>query len=244
MTMDGWKTITACPNCNSGNLAPHDTVYTAPYVHVNFCNGILPVVTPTRYVKCQGCGLVIQSPRMTDERISYFYSSGAYRDTLGLSVDDMDRDELKRAGVLGGWLLSQKIYPERHLDIGCSRGYFLLTTKAAVKHGYDNNPSWSESHQVFNDKSQLETYDLVTAIHVLEHTIDPRAELAWYASLTTDLLLIEVPGEKTRGGPLRFAHTYYFPPAVLVAMIEAAGLRIVATETEPNTRVLARKVDK
>jgi hypothetical protein len=239
--MDGWLTITTCPNCTSGNLAPYETVYTAPLLYVDFCGGVLPVLTVTSYVNCPGCGLVIQSPRMTDERIAEYYSSGTYRDTLGLSVEYMDRDELRRAREVAGFLRTHNTAPQSHLDIGSSRGYLLQEVGAPVQCGYDMNPSYAGDTPM--RRGQL-NYELVSSIHVLEHTAEPLEEIAWYASLTADLLLIEVPGENTKGGPLRFAHLYYFPPAMLAAMVEAAGMRIVAMETEPNTRILARKVDR
>jgi hypothetical protein len=134
--------------------------------------------------------------------------------------------------------------PNRHLDIGCSRGYLLMRLDANIKHGYDSNPSYSRGlhYWVFDNKADLQTYDLVTSVHCLEHAIDPRQELEWYASLTTDKLLVEVPGEHCKGGPLRFAHLYYFPPKLLESMITDLGFHIVAMETEPNTRILAAKL--
>src|SRR5215207_7403780 len=164
MTAD-WIEHEACINCG-GSLLPYRTATTAPYLLVDFCNGTFPVTTTSVFVKCSACGLVAQSPRMNDELIVYFYSSGAYRETLGLSVEDMDRDEKKRASDVSMWLLRRDVEPKRHLDIGCSRGYLLEHMGAKVQHGYDNNPSYSKTITVHSDKSKLQLYDLVTSVHV------------------------------------------------------------------------------
>lgn len=237
--MNGWIQLTTCPNCHGSDLQPYETVTTAPYFEVMFCGGSLPVLTHSVFVRCDSCGLVMQSPRMTDERIAEYYSSGAYRQTLGVSVEYMDADEQRRADNISSWLWIQEVAPKRHLDIGCSRGYLLESVVANVQHGFDSNPAYSNDIQVFSDKSKLQQYDLVTAVHVLEHTTDPIAELQWYKSLSTDKVLIEVPGANCKGGPLRFAHLFYFPFETLHSMVEAAGMKVVAVETNPNTRILA-----
>jgi len=63
-------------------------------------------------------------------------------------------------------------------------------------------------------------------------------ELRWYKSVTKGVLFIEVPGEHAHGGALRFAHLYYYPPELLIDMVESIGLKVIKTETEPNTRIL------
>jgi hypothetical protein len=231
--MDGWIEIKACPYCG-GSVKPYKSVISAPAMLVRFCNGTLPMLASITYVKCS-CGLVIQSPRMTDERIDYYYSSGLYRDTLGMSVEAMDADEQRRAADVANWL---DLYPKRHLDIGASRGYLLNQIDAEVKHGFDNNPNYGQGIQVYSNKAHLQTYDLVTSVHCLEHVTDPISELLWYKSVTAGMLFIEVPGENTLGGALRFAHLYYYPPELLFDMVQSIGMKIIKTETEPNTRVL------
>jgi hypothetical protein len=172
---------------------------------------------------------------MTDERIEYYYSSGLYRDTLGISVEAMDADEQRRAVDVAQWL---SLYPKKHLDIGASRGYLLNEIGAEVKHGFDSNPNYGQGIQVYSNKAHLQTYDLVTSVHCLEHVIDPLQELRWYKSVTAGALFIEVPGEQAQGGALRFAHLYYYPPELLIDMVKSIGLQVIKTETEPNTRVL------
>lgn len=234
--MDGWIEIKDCPYCRD-ELTPYKTAISAPAMLVNFCNGSLPMMVSVMYCRCKTCGLVVQSPRMTDERIDYYYSSGTYRNTLGISTEAMDADEKRRAVDVAQWL---NIHPDSHLDIGASRGDLLMLIDAKTKHGFDANPSYSKEIQVFSNKVHLQTYDLVTSVHCLEHVTDPIKELAWYKSLTKDLLYIEVPGENCKGGALRFAHLFYFPPQLLRDMLEGLGFSVVKFEIEPNTRILCK----
>jgi hypothetical protein len=236
--MDGWIELYNCPHCR-GLTKPYKKTFSAPYLQADFCGGILPLATPVGYVECILCGLVIQSPRMTDERIAEYYTSGAYRATLGMSEEAMDFDERRRAQNVCAWL---DMKPESHADIGASRGFLLDLIGAPVQKGYDINPKYARAREVSDDRADLIQYELVTAVHVLEHVTDPLADLEWYKSLTAHLLYIEVPGLKAAGGPLRFAHLYYFPPSWLVARVEEVGLKIIRTETDPNTRILCGKI--
>ena len=232
--MNGFVEVKQCPSCE-GNLKKHITAISAPAMVIQFCDGDLPVMTVTEYVECVSCGLVIQSPRMTDERIDHYYSSGLYRQTLGLSQEAMDADELARSLEVAKWTL-ERCTPLSHVDIGSSRGYLLAAMTADVKQGYDRNPAYGKAE---SDKSKLDKYELLTSIHVLEHVTDPVSDLAWYRSLC-DYMVLEVPGKDCMGGPYRFAHLFYYPPNVLMGMVEYAGFEIVATKIEANTRIFAK----
>jgi len=147
----------------------------------------------------------------------------------------MDADELGRARDVSLWLRVHNVEPSSHLDIGASRGYLLKEVGAPVQYGLDSNKDYGGS-----TSGNVGKYELVTAIHVLEHVTNPHTEIQLYKSLSTDKVLIEVPGMNCKGGPLRFAHLYYYPSALLVEMLEQAGMTILELETEPNTRVLAQ----
>jgi hypothetical protein len=94
-----------------------------------------------------------------------------------------------------------------------------------AKTGRDEVGMWIEAQLNMRDEYEKAIYAL--------------AELEWYASLTTDKLYIEVPGEYCKGGPLRFAHLYYFPPGLLFDAVDKLGFHITDMETKPNTRILA-----
>ena len=234
--MSDWITSTSCYNCNSP-LVPHRTVISAPALTVEFCGGDLPVLTSSTFVICPACGLVAQSPRMSDERIAQYYSSGLYRQTLGISIEDMDADEKRRALDVAVWLDRRGVIPSSHADIGASRGYLLGEVGASEQGQYDLNPRYSkvDADNVDNGK-----FELITSIHVLEHTIHPATELLWYKSLSTKYVLIEVPGINAKGVALRFAHLWYFPPKVLADMMVKCGMEIVEIDESSNTRILGR----
>jgi hypothetical protein len=179
-------------------------------------------------------------PRLSDEWYNWFYSSGTYRQTLGISQEEMDRDEEFRAHEIVSWLGEKNISIKNHYDIGSSRG-FLLAYSHNLFDCEINGNELNTSYSWVTPSKPDGTPDLVSAIHVLEHVTDPIKELTTWASMTSKYLLIEVPGLRTVGGPLRFAHLYYFPPELLKAKIIELGFDIVAMETEPNTRILGEK---
>ena len=235
--MPDWITSTTCYHCNTP-LQPYRTVISAPALTVKFCSGDLPVLTSSTFVICPTCGLVAQSPRMSDKRIEQYYSSGLYRETLGLSTEAMDADEKRRALDVAVWLDKRGIMPNSHVDIGASRGYLLDEVGASVRGGCDANPVYAGGNEIWSIGDK--TFELITAIHVLEHTTDPLKELSWYKSLSTQYVLIEVPGINATGGALRFAHLWHFPPNVLADMMVKCGMEIVEIDESSNTRILAQ----
>jgi len=176
---------------------------------------------------------------MSDERIAQYYSSGLYRQTLGISQDDMDADEKRRALDVAVWLDKRGIMPNSHADIGASRGYLLHEVGAKTQNGYDINPKYAIDYDEWRSFDQ-DVYDLATSIHVLEHTTNPMRELEWYKSLSTEYVMIEVPGINAKGGALRFAHLWYFPPKVLADMMVKCGMEIIEIDESSNTRILAQ----
>ena len=235
--MSDWITSTNCYYCQT-HLIPHRTVISAPVLTVEFCGGDLPVMTSSTFVICPVCGLVAQSPRMSDERIAQYYSSGLYRQTLGMTTKDMDADEKRRALDISLWLDRRGIVPSSHADIGASRGCLLSEVGADTQSGYDVNPKYAE-REIWD---LCGDYELVTSIHVLEHTTNPMQELEWYKSLSSKYVLIEVPGINATGGALRFAHLWYFPPKVLADMMVKCGMEIIEIDESSNTRILGKVV--
>lgn len=235
----GWIETHECPHCQSRDIRPYQTMGLPPVFEVDFCNGKIPVQTVVKFVQCGQCQLIIQSPRMSDERLDFYYSSGLYRTNLGVTTAEMDRGEILRSNYAFEWLLPRQVLPvSTHLDIGCSRGSFLKRVGAREKYGYDLNHDYAvEKITVIRNKPELKTYELVTSLHVLEHVVNPQAELRWYKSLSSKWVMIEVP--RLDGG-LRFPHLFYFPSPVLVAMFERAGMEVIDTAEYPNTRVLAK----
>jgi len=232
-----------CPWCGGGKIFHNThTVSSAPYFMVDIGSGKILAQAVTNYSTCD-CGLTFQENRQSDEWYNWFYSSGTYRQTLGISQEEMDADEQRRADDLIKWLYHYRNLFGYHLDIGASQGFFLWETCNqwdCLISGNEINKTHG-NYGAFEYDKVVGYPDLVSAIHVLEHVTDPIKELTTWAQMTSKYLLIEVPGLHTVGGALRFAHLYYFPPELLKAKIIELGFDIVAMETEPNTRILAVK---
>jgi len=137
------------------------------------------------------------------------------------------------------WLDKRGIWPFSHADIGASRGYLLREVGAEIRGSDDMNKKYGKFDFGGVEDRQFE---LVTSIHVLEHTTDPMCELMRYSMLSYDYVLIEVPGLQAQGGALRFAHLWYFPPKVLIEMIVRAGIAVIEVEESLNTRILGKVV--
>jgi hypothetical protein len=238
LILKGWQTVESCPLCGA-KVIEYRTVATAPYIIIDFLGGDFPVSAVVKFVRCTSCGLVIQSPRVTDERLQKFYTSGLYRQTLGTSQDAIDYDERSRALDLAKWLT---IRPATHLDIGCGRGFFLRETHnlGADIMGYEPEEGYTLEDVPVTHIIPMEKFELVSMIHVLEHSTVPFADIKEAADLSSKWLLVEVPGDACMGGPLRFAHLWQFPLSVLMKMLPE-GWKIVSVQSSPNVRLLAEK---
>jgi len=229
-----------CPWCGGEKIFRNThVVYTSPYLMVELNGAKIPVQTITTFSTCD-CGLTFQENRQSDEWYDWFYSSGTYRQTLGISQEEMDADEQRRADEISKWLNTRIENIKHHVDIGASRGYLLEEIQKIYRcqsTAADLNGAYLEHIYSIADKQ----CDLVSAIHVLEHVTDPIKELTTWSQMTSKYLLIEVPGLNTIGGALRFAHIYYFPPKLLMDKIIELGFEIVDMETGPNTRILGMK---
>lgn len=229
----------SCHYCGNTELVLEKTVYSTPIFEVEFCNGIVFAVTMSNFLKCTKCGLLIQSPRMSDERLKQFYSTPLYWETIGREEDILRSTEENRAKSLLNFLKANDVQFKTHIDMGYGFGYFLRYTRAyygAEVIGYDlkDNPA----------KKPNKKYDLVSSTHCLEHCPYPKDELALYRSLSNKYLLLEVPpyiSENSLYG-LRFSHLYCFPVDVLNQMIEDAGFKVLVSDPQNGTRILAEVV--
>ncbi|MFI6769377.1 class I SAM-dependent methyltransferase [Streptomyces sp. NPDC050355] len=161
--------------------------------------------------QCHGCGHVFQNPRLNAQGLEFYY-----RDCYdGLNERAMER--------LASSRICRKLYrararalvpfgrPSRWLDVGTGHGHFCSEARSIHPttrfHGLDRGEGVEIAARTgrithayqgsFTDLSgQLAgRYDVVSMHHYLEHTIDPRRELA---AARTALrpgghLLIEVP---------------------------------------------------
>lgn len=199
--------IRECPYCKHKPIAPH-------------------AVNGRKYLYCSGCGLILKSPRKTDDDIERMYCSNEYRHTRAMTILQMDAGEIRRSSRIRTYIDDGKSV----LDIGCSRGYVLkgMQDKGYEVMGVEKNPDWPiEGIPFKTDIDQVSgLWDNITCIHTLEHVVNP-----WhFADRIKELLapggkaIIEVPGTGTRGGPYGSSHIYYLKIPFVIKMFEPLKL--------------------
>ena len=208
------------------------------------------------FVRCADCGLVYQSPRLTQENIKSYYDDNyiAHRESrrwglLGSAVawamGSIDRAKLR--------LISRYVTlgPQSSvLDVGCSTGTFLAKVRAvtgAALVGVDFVDLSARAtlrevefhHGLFCAQTVgTERFDLVTMWHFLEHDYDPVQSLKQAAAALKPegRLVIEVPRLDSLSARLfreRWPgnqapqHTALYDRRTLEMMVRGANLEIV-----------------
>jgi SAM-dependent methyltransferase len=239
-------TLKSCPNCTSYSIAHYQNV-TAGSLAVEILPGVkIDTTVITRYSICQECHLIFQNPRLSDQELNIFYSSGYYRRTIKPPPEGMDKGEENRA-ELDAEIIKKNIGKVKsHLDIGCGLGYLLNAVNADIKIGVelDFNYVKLKEIKVYREIEQVSPrkFDLVTLIHTLEHVSHPLDFLKRAAKFVSKsgFLVIEVPSSKTSGGPFGFPHLSYFEPDVLKLMCVQARLRVIDVEFTPHLVLICR----
>ncbi len=211
---------------------------------------------------CRNCGLVYQSPRLSNESLDNFYK-GAYR-AIYQGTDEISDEVIitqkKRALHLADFI-SADLKPEtKVLDIGCSTGALLSTIQDKIgcdvigiepgdtyrafakEQGISVYPALEEL-----GKSQAEPFDLIIMAHVLEHIADPVIYLSGLKNrfLRPDgLLLIEVPNLYAHDC-FELAHLVSFSRKTLGNILKKAGYRVIRTKVhgKPRSKILPLYID-
>ncbi len=194
-------------------------------------------------VRCGVCGLQATWPRPDAALLQAFYARDDY-----YAAHEMG----ERAAA--GWLerargLLERV-PEavaRLLDFGAGEGHGVAAWRALGLHAEGVEPTASARARALAahgvrlhatlDELRPASFDLVTAIHSLEHVADPLATLRALGAQVRPggYLLLEVPHARTvelwtRGGRERVlhlpAHLYHFEPATLARLVARAGLEV------------------
>jgi SAM-dependent methyltransferase len=203
------------------------------------------------YRICERCGLVFQSPRMSQSELDAFYAQG-YRTLVQGTEDITDKDlriQVGRGRHLLTFLERANVRPTSHLDIGASSGVLLNQTRerfnasvvgiepgeayrrAAIEQGL-------EYHADIGQLPQESTFDLISMIHVLEHLPDPVSYLKNLRQnyLAADgKLLIEVPNLFGHSS-YEVSHLSAFYAGSLKRCLQLAGFRTMAGITHGNPR--------
>lgn len=164
-------------------------------------------LNPASYFRCRACGTIFQNSLPTIEEMERYadqeYAEGLYKSYVqARSIKHLTfRKRLEK--------IAQRAKGNRVLDVGCSCGYFL---DIALELGYDAygvefsavaiSAATTETRARITQDDvnkiaslQAETFDIVTAFDVIEHTIDPIQFLADLRKLLKPggLLVITTP---------------------------------------------------
>lgn len=197
-----------------------------------------------RYSICRYCAFVYQNPRMEAEALGNLYE-GEYRVIVQGSEGPCAKDvRFQLARAYNQVRMLSDLLPKvaRHLDVGCSSGALMavmMQRYGCLSVGVEPGAAYtafarSKGFRVFLDLDELaaneaEGFDLVSLSHVLEHLVDPVAELVALKErfiARNGHLLVEVPnlfGHRS----LELAHLTAFTPTSLRDVLEKAGLRTV-----------------
>jgi SAM-dependent methyltransferase len=210
-----------------------------------------------RFVTCTECGLHYQSPRLRLDQVKRYYDEEyiAHRKKTdwGLLTPFYRRamERLDRAKI-DLCLPHVSLDPNSSaLDVGCGAGTFLYALQqrfGARCIGVDFKelgalPAFDKvafRHGLFYEQSFGDTrFELITMWHFLEHDYDPPRSLMNARELlsTGGRLVIEVPrldslsfrlyGDRWPGLQAP-QHTVLFTKASLIAMLDRAGLEVIA----------------
>ena len=213
-----------------------------------------------QHVRCLGCGLIYVNPRQPRKEIESFYEEEYY--ALGQKIDYEARVEFFAAVAAR---LETLVRPGRLLDIGCGYGQFLLACRhrgwqvAGVELG---EPACARARaqglEVFRGTLAQAAYaegrfDVVTLWNVLDHLVDPLAELREVLRVLRPggLIYFRVPNAafhlRAKGalGLLRHLgvrdvttfHLISLTPRTARLLLEKAGFTGVRVENSPLSAV-------
>ncbi len=188
-----------CPVCDATTLAVHHT------------SRDLLQHKPGRFTleKCDGCGHIFQNPRLSFAGLDFYYKD--FYDGLGEAGMESIFGYQPRSYLARARMVADVQVPARWLDVGAGHGHFCCVAKDALPDtrfdGLDMSESIEEAHKrgwisnayrgLFPElaPSLAGSYEAVSMSHYLEHTLDPRQELAaaHVALAPAGHLMIEVP---------------------------------------------------
>lgn len=207
--------------------------------------------------RCRDCGHIFQNPRLSPAGLDFYYRD--FYDGLG----EETATELLGRRSTGRFLASVRAVapfsprPGLWLDVGAARGYFCATAAHALPetefHGLDmgENVELALTERriarafrgTFTDLAGelAGRYDVVSMFHYLEHTLEPKRELAAAHTVLRPggLLVIEVPNPECPFARLlgrRWSqwlqpqHLHLAPVSNVAAELERRGFTVLAAD--------------
>jgi len=208
-------------------------------------------------IRCRHCGLVCVRDFPDADRLSAIYGE-AYYASPSSHIVGYDNYEADRANI---WRTSHRRLqqiaryaapPGRLLDVGCALGFFMGAAEEAGWHttGVDVSPYAAryardlvgrDVHCGEIDQVDLgdTAFDVITLWDVVEHMVDPLAQLRACRRRLVDggLIVISTPdigsvtarltGARWMGFKLADEHVYYFSRPTITRLLREAGFEIV-----------------
>ncbi len=215
-------------------------------------------------VACLQCGVMRTNPMPTAAEVNAYYAS-LYRLDYGLTSSKPSRRHLNRSHRQAKRrmrLLAPTLVPgARVLDFGCGAGVFLSHAKSAGCDVLGLEPGEAFAryarerfgvavvNSVWEDADVQQSFDVITAVEVIEHLRRPVAAMRWLAEhLSADgVIYITVPNMEPQPKEtfrlFHFAHLYHFTPETLVWAGAAAGLEPDPRFAADGTRIVFRKAE-
>jgi dTDP-4-dehydrorhamnose reductase/SAM-dependent methyltransferase len=234
-----------CHACHRPALQPLST----PAAFTSVTSDCRPWNYPLKLAVCGACGLIQKQidPAYLEQTTAIYQSYAIYAQSGGAeqAVFTADGGGLARSEQIIAWLGQATRLPGagRLLEIGCGNGAFLGKFSAA-------QPGWELTGTEFDDKNRavieaipnarlhcggLDTlegqFDLVIAIHLLEHIVDPVSLLREAAAKLKPggRIFLQVPNVKESPFDLLIAdHVSHFSVESLVALLAPAGFDLLA----------------
>ena len=175
--------------------------------------------------RCTACGHVFQNPRLSLAGLDFYYKD--FYDGLGEAGMEFVFGFGAEPYLNRARMVANRSAPKRWLDVGCGHGHFCVAARKELPDTTFDGLDLSESIDEAKRRGWVDTgyrglfpelapelagrYDAVSMSHYLEHTLDPRAELAaaHTALAPRGALLIEVPDPEFWLG--RWLGRYWLP---------------------------------
>ncbi len=159
--------------------------------------------------RCSGCGHIFQNPQLNPTGLNYYYRD-AYdgRNAVGMDLlfGSYVQPYIDRIDMAASWTT-----PKRWLDVGCGHGHLCVHGRQRLPDTRFEGLDMGESVEIALARGWIDVahrglfpalapdlangFDVVSMSHYLEHTTEPRLELAaaHEVLVPNGLLLIELP---------------------------------------------------
>jgi 2-polyprenyl-3-methyl-5-hydroxy-6-metoxy-1,4-benzoquinol methylase len=200
-------------------------------------------------VACSSCGHVRVDPRIADERLDELYDEAYYRGegfdaTIDYSAPPTEATIAENADIIDSIAEAAggSISGLRWLDVGCGTGTLLeqARERGATVVGFDSSAAAREScarkgltlTSAANLEAEPQSFDIVTAIEVIEHVPDPLDFLTFLAARVRKGGVVFVRTgnwnlvRRLPGTPYLMpeGHIQYFTPPVMRRLFSQASL--------------------